>query len=274
MCGRRESNRKRLPTNNKNYLLRKPNKIRTSHHPTYFLNSNTAQLTRPPFVVLSSKGGPPRISPYRSKSRKLQFCDILLTTSKDSCLNLPRVRRKTMRWFHVNAQGRCNPATVRKPNAVAVKLVCWRSCPSPRCAPLRTNRNHPVHLRRSRGSASNIWLDFDGLGNFYGTASGSSGLVFKVDDAEVSPRSIASKRRPRSSGRQSPGPGQPRQLVRQCLRQSAPYSKTDFSGQSGGQLTKFFPLRRYSAGVVLDAQDKFYAPSLHYPCQSTDKFAA
>jgi len=169
-----------------------------------------------------------------------------------------------MRWFHVNAQGRCNPATVRKtlmPSAVKLCILAILSIASLRSLSAQTE-TILYTFAEAGGVHPTSGLTSDGLGNFYGTASGSSGLVFKVDDAG-SFSSLYSIEAPSEIGvavsplaLDSQG-----NLYGNVFGNLPPTLKQTFQVSPAGTYKVLSTTGGIPAGVVLDAQDNVYAPS-------------
>lgn len=169
-----------------------------------------------------------------------------------------------MRWFLIDSQGQCTPATKRNAAMRLAFKLCMLAILA--IASLRSLAAQTETILYTFSEAGGVrptsGLIFDALGNFYGTASGSSGLVFKVDEAG-SFSSLYSIEAPSEIGvAVSPlaldGQGN---LYGNVFGNLPPTLKQTFQVSPAGSYKILSTTGGIPAGVVLDAQENVYAPN-------------
>ena len=195
-----------------------------------------------------------------------------------------------MRWFLIDCQGKYKPATQRESryqqSAVGSQL-CLRGSHSSEIQigktamplafklcllgilaiaslrPLSAQTETILYTFTEAGGVHpTSGLIVDGQGNFYGTASGGSGLVFKIDDAGSfsslytiqAPSEIGVAVSPLAVDSQG-------NLYGNVFGDLPPTLKQTFQVSPAGSYKVLSPTGGLPAGVVLDAQGNVYAPS-------------
>jgi uncharacterized repeat protein (TIGR03803 family) len=169
-----------------------------------------------------------------------------------------------MRWFVIYSQGQCNPATERKtamPSALKLCMLAILAIASLRSLSAQTE-TILYTFTEAGGVHPTSGLISDGQGNFYGTASGSSGLVFKVDDAGsfsslnsiLAPSEIGVAVSPLTLDSQG-------NLYGNVFGDLPPSLRQTFQVSPAGSYKVLSTTGGLPAGVVLDAQGNVYGPS-------------
>jgi uncharacterized repeat protein (TIGR03803 family) len=169
-----------------------------------------------------------------------------------------------MRWFLIDAQGKCNPATERKtamPSALKLCMLAMLAIASLRSLSAQTE-TILYTFAEAGGVHPTSGLIFDGQGDFYGSASGSSGLVFKIDEAGSfsslytiqAPSEIGVAVSPLTLDSQG-------NLYGNVFGDLPPTLRQTFQVSPAGTYKVLSPTGGLPAGVILDAQDNVYAPN-------------
>ena len=169
-----------------------------------------------------------------------------------------------MRRFLITSQGKCKAATERKTamrSALNLGILAILAIASIRSVSAQTE-TILYTFAQAGGVHPTSGLISDGQGNFYGTASGSSGLVYEVDDAGSftslytiqAPSEIGVAVSPLTLDSQG-------NLYGNVFGDLPPTLKQTFQVSPAGTYKVLSATGGLPAGVVLNAQDNVYAPS-------------